>query len=140
MIFFLNKISFLPYTILVDAKKKDRVKKVAYFLAGIMTGAANGLFGGGGGLMAVPCLGRFGGLDERSSHATAIAVITPLSFLSVLVYSVKGVSDPGLAIKVGSGVLIGGVIGSLFLRRIPKTVLTTVFYGVMIYAGVKYIL
>ena len=106
---------------------------------GVLAGAANGLLGGGGGMAVVPCLHYVGGVDERVSHATAIAIMAPLSLLSVLVYTVKGVCDFQLAWKVGIGVALGGFLGAILLRRIPKTLLSVVFYGAMIYAGVKFL-
>ena len=90
-------------------------------------------------MIVVPCLTRFGGLDEKEAHAGAIAVMTPLSCLSVLVYTVKGVSDVSLAWKVGTGVIVGGMIGSLLLGKVPKVVLSIVFYLIMIYAGIRFL-
>ena len=39
-------------------------------LCGVAVGAANGLFGGGGGMLAVPLLTKTG-YEEKTAHATA---------------------------------------------------------------------
>ena len=52
---------------------------------GLALGAANSLFGGGGGMLAVPLL-RAGGLPERKAHATAILVILPICLSSLFLY------------------------------------------------------
>ena len=38
---------------------------------GVAVGAANGLFGGGGGMIAVPLLSGVMGYEEKAAHATA---------------------------------------------------------------------
>ena len=53
-------------------------RKIAMCIVSLFIGAINGLFGAGGGMLAVPCLTYVWGLDEKSAHATAIAVILPL--------------------------------------------------------------
>ena len=52
--------------------------KAGALAGGALIGAANGLLGGGGGMIAVPVL-RAGGLPARRAHATAIAVM-PLEY------------------------------------------------------------
>lgn len=110
----------------------------AAFLA-VAAGAANALFGGGGGMLIVPALNKCMELEERMAHATAIAVMAPLSLLSVIFLSAKGIGDLSLALWAGLGASIGGALGSLLLKRIPKKLLSVLFYGVMIYAGIKFV-
>ena len=40
-------------------------------------GLANGLFGGGGGMVFLPILSRWGGLSQRKLYATCVGVIFP---------------------------------------------------------------
>ena len=53
-------------------------------LCGAIIGFLNGFFGGGGGIVCVPLLQKVLNLSSKESHATAIAVIFPLSFVSAL--------------------------------------------------------
>ena len=116
------------------------IKRVFAFVLSFSAGLLNGWFGAGGGMLVVPALTSFCGVDRRSAHATAIAVVLPLSILSAVLYTIGGTYSFGSASFVGIGVLLGGVIGATLLKRIPTEVLTVVFYGIMIYAGVRTVL
>ncbi len=107
--------------------------------AAFISGLANGLFGGGAGTLVVPSLKIFRGLDQKEAHATAISVVLPLSVFSTVYYTLSGNASWSYFLPVGSGVVIGGALGALLLAKVPKKVLTLVFYLVMIYAGVRMI-
>lgn len=92
-------------------------KKILTCFCSIFIGIVNGLFGAGGGMLAVPCLNYICGLDEKSAHATAIAVILPVVI----------------------GVTIGGILGALFLKKISPNALSFLFYALMTFAGFKMI-
>ena len=56
-------------------------------LAGGLAGLANGLFGGGGGMVFLPILSRWGNLDARKLYATCVGVIFPvLLFIGTLLF------------------------------------------------------
>ena len=63
-------------------KKNNFFKRLT---AGALTGAVNGLFGGGGGMIAVPLLGKMLGYEDKEAHATAIFVIAPVCAASALI-------------------------------------------------------
>ena len=64
-------------------------------LLGLLVGAVNGLLGAGGGMLAVPLLTGAEGLPAKKAHATAIALILPLSAVSTLVYALTGGGSAG---------------------------------------------
>ncbi len=107
-------------------------------LGGAAVGAANGLFGGGGGMVAVPVL-RAGGRSAKSAHATAIAVILPVSAVSAAVYAWNGLLPPGVLLPVSIGVLLGGFLGAKLLARISGRAVTFVFALLMFAAGLRMI-
>ena len=107
---------------LLTSKRKNRPLLSAIF--GVAVGAANGLFGGGGGMIAVP-------------HATAIAIILPLSLISGAVYLAKGAADPSVILPSCAGVIAGGIVGALLLKKINSRGLSLLFYALMIAAGLK---
>jgi len=76
-------------------------------------------------------------VEERKAHAGAIAVMLPLSVISALIYTMRGVYDLSLVWSVGGGALLGGALGAGLLRKVPKGALEFIFCGVMIFAGVK---
>ena len=115
------------------------IKKALIVCAAFVAGLANGIFGGGAGMLIVPTLSSLCGLDQKRAHATAIAVVLPLSVLSSVLYTIGGTHDFMNAAYVGFGVAAGGAIGAILLNKTPKGALTVLFYGVMIYAGVRMI-
>ena len=62
-------------------------------IAGTAAGLANGLFGGGGGMVFLPILSRWGGLSQRKLYATCVGVIFPVCLVSAAVYLFRGASS-----------------------------------------------
>lgn len=114
-------------------------RKIAMCLVSLFIGAINGLFGAGGGMLAVPCLTYVWGLDEKSAHATAIAVILPLCLVSSVVYALKGNYEPSVILPTVIGVTIGGIVGALLLKKMSANAVSFLFYALMTFAGFKMI-
>ncbi len=117
-----------------------RGKTGKLILGGAATGAANGLFGGGGGMIVVPVLERVGKLSALSAHATAIAVILPASLVSAIVYLWYGLIPLQTFVPVALGVLLGGVLGAKLLSRISARAVTFIFAAFMLIAGIKMVI
>ena len=124
----------------MEAEKKKRIKKALFVLSGVFVGAANGFFGGGGGMLAVPALQFLGDVEERKAHATALAVILPLSVITAVMYTLKGGFEIMGGLTVGAGVIVGGIVGALLLKKLPAKVLNVIFYILMLGAGVRMML
>ena len=90
-------------------------------------------------MLVVPALGKCLRIEEKRSHATAVAVMLPLSLCSTIVYSLRGVYDISSALAVTGGAILGGGVGALLLKKIPIDCLSILFYCIMIYAGIKYL-
>lgn len=114
-------------------------KKAAMILAGLFIGAVNGLFGAGGGMLAVPCLTYIGSLDEKSAHATAIALILPLCLVSSIAYGVGASFEKGVILPTVLGVTVGGILGACLLKKLSSNVVSFLFYALMLFAGLKMI-
>ena len=114
-------------------------KRQTYLLGGTAVGALNGLFGGGGGMVAVPIL-RAAGKGARTAHATAIAVILPTSVLGGAVYLLRGLVPLSLLLPVAIGVTLGGLLGAKLLPRISPDILTFFFALFMLAAGIRMML
>ncbi len=119
---------------------KNNVKQwLKRALSGVAVGAVNGALGAGGGMLAVPLLSKYG-LDKKSCHANAVAVILPITVISAVLYLVKGyVNLSEAAVFVPTG-LIGSLIGTVLLKKISNNVLCKLFGGFMVYAGVRLLL
>ncbi len=120
-----------------ENKKNHFVKYLKYAIIGLVTGAANGLFGSGGGTIAVPAMVHLLGADEHKAHATAISIILPLTVVSSIFYITKGYADWGLTLKVMAGGIAGGYIGARLLNICPDNILRKVFAAFMAAAGIK---
>lgn len=132
---------FFYYKLVIIIKicytKKGNIKlKLFSILSGIAVGVLNGLFGAGGGMVAVPLLKK-NGLSEQSAHATSISVILPLSALSAFLYVKSGHVQFTEVLSYLPGGIIGAIVGALVLKKIPPKWLRKVFAGFMIYAAVR---
>ncbi len=113
--------------------KKGRI--ILTVIASLFVGVANGLFGGGGGMLVIPIFTILLGLEEKLAHSSAILTILPLSIVSGIVYIVQGNFTIPDGLWVGGGVIIGGLIGTFVMKKLSNNVLKIVFYSLMIVAG-----
>lgn len=107
--------------------------------AGMAVGLVNGIFGAGGGMLAVPLLKK-SGLNQKSAHANAVAVILPITVISAVLYLIKGkvqINDSLIFLPTG---LIGSVIATFALKNISSVWLKRIFGAFMIYAGIRLLL
>ena len=107
--------------------------------AGLLIGAVNGLFGAGGGIIAVPLLQKMG-LEKKEAHANAVAVILPISILSAGVYLLKGYVEFSAALPYIPAGVIGAFLGTYCLKKISPVLLKRIFGIFIIYAGVRLLL
>ncbi len=111
-----------------------------YLTIGALAGAANGLFGSGGGLFLVPLLTKWTGLEQKRAFATSVAVIALLSPLSLLVFWWRR----GLAIDGAWPYLLGGALGGLLSGRLFQNVsvvlLRRLFGALLLYGGIRAVL
>ena len=97
-------------------------------LAGAAAGAANGAFGGGGGMVLLPVLSRWGRLPQRRLYATCVAVIFPVCTVSAMVYLAR------------AGGLAGGFVGGKLYGKVRVSFLRWLFAAFLLYAGGRYLL
>lgn len=114
-------------------------KIVKFLVGGILVGVANGLFGGGGGMLCVPLL-LLAGLDNQKAQATAILIMTPISIASVIVYYTSGYIDITNAIFVGVGSIVGGLLGANLLKKFSNITLQYIFAIIMLLAGIRMVI
>ena len=108
-------------------------------LAGAAAGLANGLFGGGGGMVFLPVLSRRSTLPPRKLYATCVGVIFPVCALSAGVYLFRGGLSLVTAAPYLAGGLLGGWIGGKLYGRVPTGLLKWLFAAFLFYAGWRYL-
>lgn len=121
----------------IGEEERQISEKCVLVCAGIVTGLANGLFGGGGGMLVVPMLAFLAGMPVKNAHATAILIILPVSALSGIIYAAFGNFTLSAGIPVTAGVLAGGVLGALLLKKLPVKWISVIFAAAMLAAGGK---
>jgi len=109
----------------------------AKILVGLVTGAANGLFGAGGGTILVPSLQKFLKMETHKSHATAIAVILPLTLVSIFFYRHAGETNWGALLWISLGGLAGGFLGAKLLDKLTSKWLHRIFGLFMMAAAIR---
>ena len=109
-------------------------------LAGGAAGLANGLFGGGGGMVFLPLMSRSSTLTQRQLFATCVATIFPICAVSAGIHFFRG----GLSLSEAAPYLVGGFaggfLGGKLYGRISTVWLRRIFALFLFYAGVKYLL
>lgn len=116
----------------MEEKIKQNAQRV---VCGGAAGIANSLFGGGGGMLAVPLLQKTG-LAEKEAHATAILLILPISLLSFILYAAKGFYEPSVLIPTAIGVTVGGIFGAKLLGKLPTKAVNLTFAFLQATAGI----
>lgn len=109
-------------------------------LSGGAAGLANGLFGGGGGMVFLPILSRWGTLPPRKLYATCVGVIFPVCLISAGVYAVRGQLDWRAALPYLLGGAAGGILGGQLYEKVSPRWLKGLFAAFLFYAGVRYLL
>jgi len=106
-----------------------------FILIGLAAGMLNGLFGAGGGLAAVPLLVK-SGLEPKKAHATSVAVMVPLSAISLMFYIQGGFAVTDALIFIPGGIA-GAAAGSFLLKKMSNTLLRRIFGAVMIISAIR---
>lgn len=102
----------------------------------MITGIANGMFGSGGGLIALPAFQKLG-LETIKAHASSLAATLFLSISSAVSYAMNGNINFLQAVKYIPFGIIGAVVGAKLLVKISVKLLKIIFSCLLIYAGFK---
>ena len=112
------------------------MKKVFSFLGGILTGIINVLLGAGGGVIAVFLLKKCS-LDQKQAQANALAVILPISVISLIIYSSHGYVNFFDNLLLIPQAAVGAVLGTAILKKISPKISKKLFGAFMIWAGIR---
>lgn len=114
-------------------KKNNFAKKYTQLFYGAVCGFLNGLFGSGGGTVAVPAFEK-SGTEPKEAHASSVALIFVLSIITAVVYLLNGKLDFGAALDYIPYGIIGAILGALLLGKIPDKYIRIIF-GILIIAS-----
>ncbi|MEG1631374.1 MAG: sulfite exporter TauE/SafE family protein [Hydrogenoanaerobacterium sp.] len=106
---------------------------------GAAVGLLNGLFGAGGGIVAVTMLLKLDG-NVKKAHATAILVTLVLSVVSCYFYIKRGDVNILQVIPFLPCGILGAAAGAVLLKKIPDFWLRKIFAVFILYAAVRLLL
>ena len=107
-------------------------------MIGLTAGILSGLVGLGGGLVIIPAMVYFLGVDQRMAQGTSIALmLPPIGFLAAYNYYKAGQINIKYALIIAVMFFIGGYFGSKLSLSLPEATVKKVFAGVMILTALK---
>ncbi|WP_243399024.1 sulfite exporter TauE/SafE family protein [Cryobacterium zongtaii] len=109
----------------------------ALVLTGVIGGLLSGLFGVGGGIVMVPLLISLVRMDQRRAATTSLAAIVPTSIVGSLTYLANGHIDLIAGAIIAAGAVVGALIGSNLLQRIPLFWLRWLFIALLIVVAAR---
>ena len=118
-------------------RTKQKGEYWKYPLIGALAGTANGLFGAGGGLFLVPLFIKLTKMEEKKAFATSVAVIFPLSVVSLIVYLLRGenILSHGLPFVIGG--ITGGLVSGKLFSRVSALWLHRLFGLLLVYGAIR---
>ncbi len=117
-----------------------KISKTKCAFSGAAAGLINGLMGAGGGMVLVPLLVRWCGLEDKHAFATAISIILPLSIVSIVVYAMKAPLPFADAWPYLAGGLAGGLLGGLLFRKMSANLLHKLLGAFILWGGIQLLL
>ncbi|MCC8182428.1 MAG: sulfite exporter TauE/SafE family protein [Clostridiales bacterium] len=119
------------------AQIQQNTDRWKWAVSGALAGAANGLFGGGGGMILVPLLLRWLKMEEKRAFASSVAIILPLCLGSTASYWWQGERNLLQALPYLLGGWLGGALGGRLFRRASPRLLRTLFALFLRYGGIR---
>ncbi len=115
------------------------MKTVLKSAGGFLIGTVNSMLGAGGGMLAVPMLKKQG-MNQNKAHANAIALILILTVASTAIYLYTGKITVSQALPYIPAGIVGSILGSFVMPKIPSNWLRRIFAVFMIWAGIRMIM
>jgi len=139
-----------PYIKILIIMNYNKYEWAILSAASVMAGIVNGLIGTGGGIILYFSLKLLPKLNKKNNKqppdaikdimANTIAVVVPMSVVSVIAYMIRGEILYGeLALYLPAAV-IGGLSGAALLNKLKPNIIKKIFAAMIIYAGVQMLL
>ena len=118
----------------------EQRKKWGSRVCGGLAGIVNGLFGAGGGMVLIPLLRKLTNLEEKEIFACSVAVILPLSAVTLGMYFLNGgqITSQGIPYIIGGA--LGGIGAGVLLKKVKAKWLHWLLGAFILYGGIRLIL
>ena len=104
---------------------------------GLAAGLLSGVFGVGGGILIVPGLMWVASMEQRRAHGTSLAAVLPIAMFGGVTYVANDHVNFGAALALTVGSLAGTLIGTAWLARAPKRVLSLSFAVLLVVSAAR---
>ncbi|MDP8259784.1 MAG: sulfite exporter TauE/SafE family protein [Candidatus Gygaella obscura] len=113
---------------------------LVYIALGLAAGILSGVFGIGGGSILVPAFVFLLGMTQHQAQGTTLALmVPPIGLLAALRYYQSGNIKINVAVFVCIGFFIGGLLGAMFVDKIPEVLLKRSFGVFLLFVGLRMI-
>lgn len=120
-----------------SSEPEPRRRWLILIVVGLIGGLLSGLLGVGGGILMVPLLVIWAGLDQRRASAITLAAIVPTAIAGSANYLLLGHVDLLAGAIIAVGAVVGAIIGAALLKRIPLSWLRWMFIALMVIVAVR---
>lgn len=115
-------------------------QKAKAITSGLIAGILSGLLGVGGGIVLVPIMVGYLGVNQHMAHGTSLAVIVPTAIVGSLIYGLNGNINVAPALNLAIGSMIGASLGARWMKNIPAKQLKQLFGVFLLIVGVRMVL
>lgn len=114
--------------------------EAGFIFLGIIAGILSGLFGIGGGMVMVPSLIAFFGLDILDANATSLtAMLLPVGILGVITYYKAGYISIRNALWISGGLVVGSFFGAECAVMVKEDILARLYAALLFYIAISYL-
>ncbi len=114
--------------------------EIGILIVGIVAGIMSGLFGIGGGIIMVPSLIAFFGMEMLNANATSLAaMLLPVGVLGVVAFYKAGYINLRNAFWISLGLLSGSFFGAELAVSVDVKVLSKMYAAFLLYVAVGYL-
>jgi len=117
--------------------QSSRRRLIEAAVLGLGAGFLSGMFGVGGGILIVPGLVLFMAMDQRLAHGTSLAAVLPIAVSGTIGFALEDSVDWPVAVALTAGAVIGAVVGTHWLHRLPTSVLAYSFAALLLVSAVR---
>jgi uncharacterized protein len=107
---------------------------------GTAAGIFSGLFGVGGGVIIVPLLILWRGLEEREAAGTSLAAIAVIAAVATALQGVYGNVDVAAGLLVGVPAVGGVLAGTWLQQRVPVRWISLAFSALLVGVALELLL